>query len=362
MKEYLDLGHAEPVPIKDLGKPQSKVFYLPMHAVYKTSSATTKVRAVFDASTKSTTGVSLNDCLLVRPTVHSPLIDVLLRFRLHRVAITTDISKMYRAIELVEPDRGIYRFVWRSTPSEVVKDYRMTRVTFCVSATSFIANMCVKQNALNLAHEFPLAAEAVEGSFYVDDGLTRADDIQTAIKLQRELQELFARGGFQLHKWNSNDPNVLHHLNPDFQDSHQISDVKESTKTLGLEWRTDTDQLYLTISQSPLQGNLTKWMLVSDIARIFDVLGWFSPAVIKVKILLQSLWEKGINWDDPAPSSIRDVWQKWKSELPCLLSKAIPRCYYPKDVRIVSKGLHGFSDASEVAYAAVVDLRTMMWK
>ena len=102
MKEYLDLGHAEPVPIKDFEKPQSEVFYLPMHTVYKTSSVTTKVRAVFDASAKSTTGVSLNDCLLVGPTVHSPLIDVLLRFRLHRVAITTDISKMYRAIELVE--------------------------------------------------------------------------------------------------------------------------------------------------------------------------------------------------------------------------------------------------------------------
>ena len=205
----------------------------------------------------------MNDCLLVGPTVHSPLIDVLLRFRLHRVAITTDISKMYRAIELVEPDHDLHRFVWRPTTSEVVKDYQMTRVNFGVSASSFIANMCVKQNALNLAHEFPLAAEAVEGSFYVDDGLTGADDIQTAIKLQRELQELFARGGFQLHKWNLNDPNVLQHLNPDFrdaQDLHQISDVKESTKTLGLEWRTDTDQFHLTISQSPLQGNLTKRM------------------------------------------------------------------------------------------------------
>ena len=360
MREYLDLGHAEPVPIKDLEKPQSEVFYLPMHAVYKTSSTTTKVRAVFDASAKSTTGVSLNDCLLVGPTVHSSLVDVLLRFRLHRVAITTDISKMYRAIELVEPDRDLHRFIWRSTPSEVVKDYRMTRVTFGVSASSFIANMCVKQNALNLASEFPLAAEAVERSFYVDDGLTGADNTQMAIKLQGELQELFARGGFQLHKWNSNDSNVLQPINPDSRDtqhSHQISDVKESTRTLGLEWRTDTDQFHLTISQSLIQENLTKRILVSDIARIFDVLGWFSPAIIKVKILLQRLWEEGINWDDPVPSSIEDIWQKWRSELPCLLTKAIPRCYHPEGVQIISKGLLGFSDASEDAYAAVVYLR-----
>ena len=132
----------------------------------------------------------------------------------------------------------------------------MTRVTFGVSASSFIANMCVKQNALNLASEFPLAAEAVERSFYVNDGLTGADNTQMTIKLQGELQELFARGGFQLHKWNSNDSNVLQPINPDSRDtqhSHQISDVKESTRTLGLEWRTDTDQFHLTISQSPIQ-------------------------------------------------------------------------------------------------------------
>ena len=185
MREYLDLGHAEQVPVEDLKKPPNEVFYFPIHAVYKTSSTTTKVRAVFDASAKSTTGVSLNDCLLVGPTVHSSLIDVLLRFRLHRIAITTDISKMYRAIELVKRDRDLHRFVWRSDPSEVIKDYRMTRVTFGVSASSFVANMCVKQNALNLAHEYPLAAKAVKESFYVDDGFT--------IAYPREFDEASAR-------------------------------------------------------------------------------------------------------------------------------------------------------------------------
>ena len=232
MREYLDLGHAELVPIKDLKKPQTEVFYLPVHAVYKSSSTTTKVRAVFDASVQSSTGISLNDCFLVGPTVHSPLVDVLLRYRLHRIAITTDISKMYRAVELVPPDRDLHRFVWRSNPSEVIKDYRMTRVTFGVSASSFVANMCVKQNTLNLSHKYPLAANSVQESFYVDDGLTGADDTQSAIQLQRELDELFARGGFQLHKWNSNNPKVLEHIDTDYrdiQDSHPISDVKGST-------------------------------------------------------------------------------------------------------------------------------------
>ena len=145
--EYFESGHAEAA---DLNKPPHSVFYLPMHVVRKSSSTTTKVRAVFDASAKTSSGVSLNDTLLVGPTVHSSLVDVLLRFRQHRVALVADVSRMYRAIALTDADKDLHRFVWRSSPSDSIKDYRMTRVTFGVSASSFVSNMCVKQNALDL--------------------------------------------------------------------------------------------------------------------------------------------------------------------------------------------------------------------
>ena len=74
---------------------------------------------------------------------------------------------------------------------------------------------------------------------------------------------------------------------------------------------------------------ITKRDLISGVARIFDVLGWFSPAVIKVKILYQRLWEQKVDWDDPIPSSVLSVWERWRSELPQLTEKMIPRCYYP---------------------------------
>ena len=100
MEEYFEKDYAELVPADELEKPTSEVFYLPMHMVYKESSNTTKVRAVFDASAPSSSGVSLNDKLLVGPTVHSSLVDVLIRFRLNRIALTTDVSRMYRMVLL----------------------------------------------------------------------------------------------------------------------------------------------------------------------------------------------------------------------------------------------------------------------
>jgi hypothetical protein len=66
------------------------------------------------------------------------------------------------------------------------------------------------------------------------------------------------------------------------------------------------DHFWLTIVNStPLTNDsITKRALVSDIAKMYDMFGWFSPSTIKAKILLQQVWEKRIGWDDPVPSSI----------------------------------------------------------
>ena len=70
---------------------------------------TTKVHAVFDALAKSATGISLNDHLLVGPTVHPPPRKLICYFifvptKLLSQWITMDISKMYQTIEVVEAD------------------------------------------------------------------------------------------------------------------------------------------------------------------------------------------------------------------------------------------------------------------
>lgn len=59
--------------------------------------------------------------------------------------------------------------------------------------------MALKQNAIDNAEEFPMASEAVQESFYVDDCLSGADSVEEATKLQRELHNLFRKGSFLLH-------------------------------------------------------------------------------------------------------------------------------------------------------------------
>ena len=97
--------------------------------------------------------------------------------------------------------------------------------------------------------------------------------------------------------------------------------------------------------------------IISDVARTFDVLGWISPAILPMKVLFQELWERQLGWDDEVPDVLREKHTKWREELPLLASIRLPRCYHSEEPAL-SMTLHGFCDASETAYAAVVYLRT----
>ena len=104
---------------------------------------------------------------------------------------------------------------------------------------------------------------------------------------------------------------------------------------------------------------ITKGVLVSDIAKTFDVMGWFAPTIISMKILLQRLWELKLEWDEPVSQEVHSVWYRWKSKFPTLATRNIPRTYSPKDAQVASMQLHGFSDVSEDAYSGVVYMRTV---
>ena len=220
--------------------------------------------------------------------------------------------------------------------------------------------MAVKQNATDFKAKYPLAAEAVDKSIYVDDCLTGADTFEEAIQLQAELQDLFNEANLLLRKWNSSDTRVLSNISPELRESHfsqTISESPEYTKTLGIKWNSKEDTFHLTVSKPPDSEHFTKRLLTSDIAKMFDVLEWFSPTVIKAKILLQKLWVHKIDWDDIVPRDVLEIWRRWRSELQSLSNKCLPRCYFPKGVQKFSTQLHGFCDASEHAYAAVAYIR-----
>ncbi len=100
LSEYLELDHAEPVQVRE-------------------SSTTTKLRAVFDASARTSNGTSLNDTLLTGPTMYPLLSDVLIRFRNHAIGFSADIGKMFREIVLHPEERDLHRFFRRNEADKI---------------------------------------------------------------------------------------------------------------------------------------------------------------------------------------------------------------------------------------------------
>ena len=160
MKEYLTLDHAELVPNEDLFHPPKDVFYLPIHGVFKDSSTTTKLRAVFDASASLSFGTSLDDLLLTCPNLYPLLTTILTKFRFHRIVFSADISKMFREVALQPQDRELHRFLLRDDQGQI-RDYRMKRLTFGVKSSPFLATKVLRHLAESHKDSHPLASRSI---------------------------------------------------------------------------------------------------------------------------------------------------------------------------------------------------------
>ena len=133
------MGHAENVPQKDLSKPEQQTYYLPMHGVFKSSSSTTKLHLVFDASAKSLNGFSLNDLLLPGPSLYPMITSIVIKFRSHQIAISSDISKMFREVVLNPKHEDYHRFLQQNLKG-AIEDWRRVRLTFGVSSSPYLAS------------------------------------------------------------------------------------------------------------------------------------------------------------------------------------------------------------------------------
>ncbi|XP_040173677.1 uncharacterized protein LOC120906228 [Anopheles arabiensis] len=198
MREYEQLGHMKRLTGPVDGSTQH--YYLPHHAVVKESSTTTKVRVVFDASCKTSSGYSLNDKLLVGPVVQDALFSIILRFRSHFIALTADVEKMYRQILHHPDDRNLLRIRYRESPTDEISTFELHTVTYGTASAPFLANRTLRQITIDNSDTYPQAVNAALNDFYVDDLLTGSNDINDAIQMHTQISQMLESAGFSLKK------------------------------------------------------------------------------------------------------------------------------------------------------------------
>lgn len=347
LDEYIELGHMQPVPTTEdqlkVSLPDGSCayhcYYLPHHAVIKNDSSTTKLRVVFDASSKSQNGLSLNDTLCIGPTLQDTLVNILIRWRNHKIIIKADIAKMYRQILVHENHRPYQRIVWRNNTDLPIQDYELKTVTFGTAAAPYLAIKAVQQLAVDEQNRFPIGSSALKNDFYVDDLLSGADSIPKALEKQCQIIEILRLGGFDIRKWSSNKKDLTNCL--DNTAKELCTDSDSSLKTLGILWCPLQDTLSIKVAALPSSVN-SKRSLLSEVAKLFDPLGWISPTIIKMKILLQKLWLAGLNWDEPLPEVIQSEWNEFHEQLTSIERIKIQRWFNLSPN--LKFELHGFSD------------------
>jgi hypothetical protein len=357
INEYQQLDHMEPTSSNaSLLKPEYPAYFMPHHCVIKPDSTTTKLRVVFDASAKTSTGLSLNDALKVGATVQQELFDIIVRFRKHQYAFTADITKMYRQVRIHDSQHQLQQILWRDDQQKDIIAYSLKTVTYGTASAPFLATRVLNQLADDEESKFPIAAPVARNDFYVDDVLSGSDCIHTAVEMQKQLIELLKSAGFELHKWCSNTPKLLEKI-PKTSRAQQVDIAEtEAVKTLGLTWLPSTDNLAVCIKSTPKDEIVTKRSILSDIARLYDPLGICGPIILTAKVILQQLWLKQLDWDDTLDEEDHSNWLTFKNQLREIHQIEVPRCVIPFK-KCTSITLHGFCDASMTAYGCCIYVR-----
>ena len=258
IESYVEKGYLRKVGKDEVIPPE--IWHLPHFPVIRMEKSTTKVRIVFDCSAK-TDGVSLNDIIDPGPKLQRELFDVLLRFRRNTVALACDIKEMYLQVEIEEKDRPFFRVLWRDLDSTKDPDvYEFTRVVFGKNSAPMEAQFIAQENAREHRESYPLAAETVLKSTYMDNSIDSVETDEIGIKLYHQLRSLWRKAGMQARKWASNSKKVMAEIPTEDQAAQlTIADNKDPVvNTLGLSWDSRGDVLTLSVPTAASDLPMTK--------------------------------------------------------------------------------------------------------
>lgn len=362
MSSLIEKGYAELAPAE---KTPHKTWYLPHFAVINPLKPG-KIRIVHDAAAK-TQGKSLNNYLLTGPDLLQSLPGVLMRFRQHEIAVSADIAEMFMQVKVRPIDRDALRYLWREDACLPPTEYRMTSLIFGATCSPSTAIYIKDVNARKYEDEFPNAVRAITRNHYVDDYLDSFKTIEDAIETSLRVKEIHSRGHFDLRKWTSNSYELLKRLNETGKSTDiTISDGSDNNieRVLGLVWKSNADVLTFNLDLARVPEETltttkpTKREALKIVMSLYDPLGFASPVTVRAKQILQELWRRGNEWDQPIDDDLATQWREWMGHLNRLRDVTVPRCYLHYSDAVTLQ-LHTLVDASESAYSCIIFWRAV---
>ena len=166
VESYVEKEFIEQIPNQPVEE-----HYMPHHAVFKKSATTPLgLRIVFNASSRSNEGRSLNDCLMTGPSLTAKLHKILIQFRQGKYAATADISKAFHRIIVDEEDRKFLKFLWINLNSKELLTFQFKFVLFGATCSPYLL-----QETLHTHLSQNAEGNSFLDKFYVDNYMNTYD-------------------------------------------------------------------------------------------------------------------------------------------------------------------------------------------
>ena len=239
-----------------------------------------------------------------------------------------DLSKMFNSVELSIFDQHVHRFLWRSMDaSKKPETYVLTAVPFGDRPSGCIVMLAMKETAKMMKNEYPTAYRIIDEDSYVDDIIHSMDNIDKVRTATKEVEHVLDQASFKIKNWTISDT-------PNQNDNINLLDAN-SERVLGMQWYPAADEFCFEVKLNfsakrrgvRIDANitkngvideipeiLTKRLVLSQIATIYDPLGLISPFILKGKLLMRTVMTfsnnqgKKLDWDTPLPPDLKEKW------------------------------------------------------
>ena len=336
-------------------------YFIPWRTVYNEGSLSTPCRLVFDASSKTPGGNSLNGILAKGQNRLSKLQHLLIRFRKGPAAVTADISMAYNGTRLKPQDLKYQRYLWKADllPDSPTIVMVVATLIYGVKPSGQQCQVSIEKLACHYQDQGQCleGARALKEDTYVDDIITSVEKSEQCQQVASDIEKILSTGSMAVKA---------------FSFSGQKPDEKVSADGVhvglaGYLWDTKEDHIKLDIGpprlgrgkrgrsappvtgdfKSALSQNFTKRILTGLVAGVFDPLGLVTPIIAGFKLDLHELCMLKLDWDDPVPTTLLDKWVGNMEKIQLLGNCVFQRAVVPEDAVDLKIELMVATDASQ---------------
>lgn len=339
--------------------------FLPWRIVYNSNSISTPARTVYDASLPTPSGLCINDILPKGVNDINPLQQILLRWRIRVFAYHTDLQTMYNRVGL-KPEHWCYQLYYYHDDLDPDVEPRIKVIktlTFGLKPSGNQAQRAIRMAADLQKSDFPRESEVIHNDTYVDDTISGENSETERDLVTDGLIIVLDNAGFPLKGFTFSG----------FDPPEHLTKNGKSITVAGTIWYSKDDLLSLDISclnfskkrrgkkseesNNYIPEKFTRKNCAGRVGEVYDLLGRFTPITAGLKLDLNVLCRRGLDWDDPIPPDLVSDWKNNFEMISKLGEIKFRRVIVPVDAVSLDMETIEMGDASETLACSALYVR-----